>query len=906
MPALVAARFNADLKAKYRQLITAGKPAKVAFTAIMPKLVVTANALLKADRLWVRSPPDHHGYSRTASALSLLDIFHVAQNQDGRLPGMLVPNHSAETTAKGRVSMTRITLLRMLILASAAMPSQLFAQSTTSPEVAEEDPVTGDRSVFAQDIIVTANRREQNVQDVGLSVSAFDGELLEALNVESAGKLAQLAPNVEFKKQWGSRGNSSLFYIRGIGQADFNEGSESPTTVYVDDFYVLSNSATDFLVHDVQSAEVLRGPQGTLFGRNSTAGAVLIHNNVPAHRVEGHAALSVGNHNHTELTGMLNLPIVSDKLAVRFSVNRDKHDPTTKNLFEGPGPGGHDILEGNFLSARGMARWDPTERFTVNYKYQYGWVHARNGGDSSQPMMQIPGDTIIVDADGFGYNPTASGANSRRVIAEGVNDFSNKVHHHLLTAEYELSDRVTLRSITGYLKQFKDTLEDCDGTPRTICHAYNIVKQDYWTQEARLSIDLENVKLTFGAYYLNLDYFNTWVLPILSGTGTFQGHPSIQPGDTPGGLVQITPNTSQLEAYSGYGNIAFDVTDAITLHGGVRLNHEGRDFQQTEGLYFHNAPDTGVVDFQGNRFGIVAFDRQGYASFLANNVLGVVDPVGDPEVNFVGRFKSNFITYQISADFRPADDVLLYVSHKLGVKAGGFNNGLTNFSASQLEAIPFKNEKNFAYETGLKWSTGDSRLRINPSLFYYDYKDYQATAFSLTNASLGVQVLNRDATAYGGEVEVFANIANGLDVFVGAGYVKTKVQDITKVGAGVIETKDRELGQAPRWQSSGMIRYETDLLGGEISNQVAYSYLGRRYVDVFNDTSTRLPAHLNVDYSVTYEPGGERNWYVSGYVKNVFDKTSPTQKFNFASLFQTGQINYFPPRFYGVEIGLKW
>lgn len=806
--------------------------------------------------------------------------------------------------------MNKLLILRAIIMASVALPVQALAQDEPAPAAApgatDQDAAVDNSSVLTDDIVVTANRREQNVQDVGLSVSAFSGDLLEALHVESAGKLAQLSPNVEFKKQWGSRGNSSLFYIRGIGQADFNEGSESPTTVYVDDFYVLSNSATDFLVHDVRSAEVLRGPQGTLFGRNSTAGAVLIHNTRPQYKVEGHAAVAVGNHNHTELTGMVNVPVIPGKLAVRFAANRDKHDPTTKNLYDGPGPGGADILEGNFLSARGMVRWDPVDRLTVNYKYQYGWVHARNGGDSSQPMMQIPGDTIIVDADGYGYNPSASGADSRHVIAEGVNDFKNKVNHHLLTAQYELNDTMTLRSITGYLKQFKDTLEDCDGTPRTICHAYNIVKQDYWTQEGRLSVDLARARLTFGAYYLNLDYFNTWILPIISGTGTFQGHPTIQPGDTSGGLVQITPNTAKLEAYSAYGNVAYDITNKVTLNGGLRWNHEGRDFQQTEGLYFHNAPDTGLVNFQGNTFGILALDRQTYKTFLANNVLGVVDPVGDPEVNFEDTFKSNFITYQASVDFKPTEDILFYLSHKLGVKAGGFNNGLTNFSASQLDLIPFKNEKNFAYETGMKWATPNNRLRINPSFFYYDYKDYQATAFSLTNASLGVQVLNRDATAYGGEVEVFANPARGLDVFFGAGYVKTKVQDITKVGAGFIETKDRELGQAPRWQSNGMVRYETEFLGGEISNQVNYSYIGRRFVDVFNDTSTRLKAHLNVDYAITYTPGGNRNWYLSGYVKNVFDATDPTQKFNFASLFQTGQINYFPPRFYSVEIGLRF
>lgn len=791
------------------------------------------------------------------------------------------------------------------LLSTCAIPVVAVAQESQGENTQGDQ--SAPRGIFSDEIVVTANRREENVQDVGLSVSAFSGEQLEALDVRSAGEIAQLAPNVEFKKQWGARGNSSLFYVRGIGQADFNEGSESPTTVYVDDFYVLSNSATDFLLHDVAGAEILRGPQGTLFGRNSTAGAVVVRNNKPGFDFEGNLEVGAGNYQGNSINGMLNIPVVDERLAFRFSMEREQYDGTTRNLYDGPGPGGDDTHAGNFLSLRPQLRWDPTSSLSILYKYQYGWVHARNGGDSSQPMIQVPGDTIVTDADGFGYNPVASGANSTTVIADGVNDFRNVVNHHLLTANLDVTDNVTLTSITGYLKQSKYTLEDCDGTPRTICHAYNTVDQDYWTQEGRIAIDLERANITVGGFYLSLNYANNWVLPIISGSGTFQGNATIQPGDGPGGLVQITPNTSDLTSYAFYGNVAYDLTDKLTLNGGLRWNHEDRDFAETEGLYLHDAPDTGLYTFQGNTFGILALDVAGYQSFLANNVLGAADPVNDPVVSISDNYSDSFIAYQVSLDFKPNEDTLLYVSHKRGMKAGGFNNGLVNFSATALDEIPFAREQNNAYEAGIKWSSPDNRVQINAAGFYYDYKDYQATAFSVTNASLGVQVLNKDATAYGGEVEIFANLADGLDVYVGGGYVDTKVKDVTKVSAGVVDTQDRELGQAPHFQSSGLVRYESNFFDlGILTNQVNYSYLGKRFVDVLNDTATQLPSHWNVDYNVTFEPAALEHWYIAAYVKNVFNDTDATQKFNFASLFQTGQINYFPPRFYGVQVGVRW
>lgn len=793
------------------------------------------------------------------------------------------------------------------LMSTGAFSAAAVAQSTqpVSPVVSTNaDPTQP--SVSSPDIIVTANRREESIQKVGASVMAFSGAQLENLRVQSAGELAGITPNVDFKKQWGSKGNASLFYVRGIGQADFNEGSESPTTVYVDDFYILSSSAVDFQTDDISTAEILRGPQGTLFGRNSTAGAVVLHTNQPRFKFEGNAKASIGNHDSKAASGMLNIPIVDGRLAIRLSANYERNGPTTRNYFDGPGEGANDTHDGRFFAARGIIRWDATDNLRATYKFQYGLSKGRNGGDSSEPMLQIAGETITKPdgTDGFGYNPTRSGQTSTSVVSDGINNYRNKVKNHLLTIEYDAGGGVSLTSVTGYLKQSKFTLEECDGTPRTICAAYETNDQNYWTQELRAAIDLPDARLTFGGFYLDQKYANQWTLPIISGTGTAQGHSTIQPGDTPGGLVQYTPNDSRLKSYSLFGNVSYDLTDKLTVSGGLRYNHERRKFHEVEGLYTHNYPDTGMFTIDGNTFGILVLDQAGMRDLIANHIVGVADPVGDPVVDYSSVFKTSFINFQVAVDYKLSSNALAYVSFKRGVKSGGFNNGLVNFSAFDLGAIPFKNEVNNAYEAGLKWQSADHRIRINPGLFYYDYKNYQATAFTVINGTLGVQVINKDAIAYGAEIDAWANLMRGLDITLGAGYLHTKVKNVTNVGAGVSVRRDRRLGSAPTFQASGTLRYEVDAFAGKLVNQVGANYTGSRFVDVLNDPATKLPSYVNINYSLTYE--STHGWHITGYVKNLTNNTRPLQKFNFASLYNTGQVNYAPPRFYGVEVGVKF
>lgn len=774
----------------------------------------------------------------------------------------------------------------VIIIASLIFSIEAWSQSSSS--------------LMLEEVTVTATKREENLQDVGVSVTAFNEQQVRELALETMGEIANFAPGVEYKRLWGAKGNNSLFFIRGLGQADFNEGSESPANVYVDDFYIISNSAVDFLMHDVRGVEILRGPQGTLFGRNSTAGAVNIRNNPPEHEFAGDILLNFGNYNRRETVGMVNIPIIAGKLATRFAFDMDRNDAHTKNLFTGGGPGATDNHEGDFESFRWSTLWEPTESLSLLYRFQHGRVDAITTGDNSIPLTAGVGEVVEAPFDAFGYNENLVAPGAGQLFTDGTNGLTNDIYLHVLSGTWQYNENASLTSITGYFDQSKQTFEECDGSPRTQCGLRQRTVQDYWTQEFRLNIDTDSSRWTFGLYYLDQDYENFWQALLLSGSGTNEAL-GFAP-NTPGGLISVTPNTLDVKAYAAYANWAHDLNEELTVTVGVRVNREEKDFIQDEGLFIHDYADTGQVTVLGQTFGFVALDDDGFDDLLANHIIGEADP----NIHFEDRYTDTFPNYKIQLDWNASDSLLLFASYRHGAKAGGFNNGFTNYTPSNLHLIQFDKEVADSFEIGSKWGFWDGRGRLNSSVFYTDITDYQASAFIGGNTSVGTFVLNRDARTAGFEIELTVNPVDGLDLQLAAGYIDTNVEDITNSGGGVSITKDRELGHAPRWQSNGLIRYEWPVHTiGRMIAQANYSWIDSRFVDVLNDPGTELKSYAEGNASLTLQSNDD-SWSIGVYVKNIADTRPVIQRFNLVGLGGAGQANYLPPRRYGVMMNYRW
>ena len=528
--------------------------------------------------------------------------------------------------------------------------------------------------------------------------------------------------------------------------------------------------------------------------------------------------------------------------------------------------------------------------------------------------------------DAFGYNNSLGGAGDPAFVnSDSADDIQNYIRHLLLKVDWQLNDEWALTAITGGFNQWKRTLEDCDGGPRTLCSIRQWTDQEYLTQEFRLSWDTDHMRWTFGTFYLDQEYFNTWQLPVWTGTDTWDrlnatlvGLGLVADSGT-NGAIQVTPNSIDTKSYAVYAHVSYDLSDTLGLSAGVRWNQEEKDIVFDEGTYLHDHPDTGRVTVDGQTFGFMALEDAGFDDLMNHHVDFTGERLGftlDPTINYVGSYDDDFVNFKLQLDWQSTEELLTYASFRRGIKAGGFNNGLVDISASVLPIMQFEPEENNAFEVGVKWTAPSGLAQVNAAVYYYDYSDYQASAFlgdgTGGSSSIGTFVFNADATSRGAEIEATVAPINGLDVRLTLGYTNTEVENITNRGFDAdgnasSVTRNRELGHAPELQFSALGRYQwfVEPLDGSLAAQLDYSWIDERFVDVLNDPGTTLASYGQANGALTYtaDKGG---WYLKTYIRNLSDKRGETQEFNLVGVAGAGQSNYTLPKRYGIELGMSW
>ncbi|WP_340313441.1 TonB-dependent receptor [Rhizorhabdus argentea] len=799
-----------------------------------------------------------------------------------------------------------------LAIAIGANGAAAYAQKNSPDGVAgaasaADEASHSKESVFGGDIVVTATRREASLQKVGISVTAFNEAQLNTLSLESQGDIAKYTPATEFVRFWSGKGVNSVFFIRGLGQADFNEATESPSALYVDEFYILSSGAADFLMHDAARVEILRGPQGSLFGRNTTAGAVNVTNNRPQYDLSGRVTGTVGSFSRREIDGYVNIPVVSDKIALRFSANVESDHGYTRNFFDvGSSPAR--IHNTDFSSYRGQLLIEPIERLHILYKYQLGKVDASAGtGDLSNPAQAVAGGVISAPTDVFGYSRALDGLNGPyEVDADTIGHVYNKIQIHFGRLDYDLTDNIQISSLTGHFKQVRENTEDCDGSPRTLCNVHDATRQHYLTQELKVAGKSDKLDWTIGGFYLKQKLDATFEVLLFSGTNVASAIGLPAPAN---GLIQATHTDQSLKSLAGYVNGKYKFNDRLALTAGIRITHDDKEIDETEGLLIHDYADTGLKTAIGQTFGFVdpvfrvhGFDQ--WDDLRQNHIIGALDPIrrfSRATVGDMAVYKETYYSGELQLDYTPSEDFLVYLGYRRGVKGGGFNNGLFDISATNQSEIPVKKEVNNDFEGGYKWRFGGGLGRLNQSFFYYDYKGYQATAFVGSGASLSTLITNNDAIVYGSEVEVSLSPLAGLDLRMSGSYLHTKVKDVSN--RGVIA--DRKLGRAAKFQVSGIARYEFSALGGTVAPQVDFNWTDKRYVDVVNNAQGLLKAYGQINASLSYAPESEA-WHVSAGVINLNATNGPVNIFEVTGAGNVGQINYLPPRRWQLEFGIRF
>ncbi len=759
-------------------------------------------------------------------------------------------------------------------LAQDAMPDSQGQEATSGAENNASD---------SNDIVVTAQKRGQNIQDVGISITAVTSEIMEDSNFSNVSDVIAQVPGAIARRHYPSRGLTTNMFIRGIGQTDFNDGTESSIAPFVDDFYLIQASQADFSTYDVERVEVLRGPQGTIFGRNATGGAVQTITAKPQNEFAGSVEVGIGNLGNQLLQGMINVPI-SEIAQVRLSGLIDRHDHYVTNIF----PGTSDQLNQKFAAGRAQLRLTPNDDFEMVTKFEFGKVKGNLSSDQGVAFAgTADGDVIQIPQTASGYNPVTDGVDGPdRTNADSFGYGRNKIQHVLNTIKWDFGS-FSLTSITGLLNQKFDIIEDCDGTPNPTCAFWPDVKSKHWSQEIRLNGETGRLNWTLGGYYLGQRASNHMVLPIFLTAGT--------PTTLPTGFVIDVNWDLDVRSFAAFGQLEYALTDTVTVIGGLRVNNDRKHFEQVRDFVTIQYP-AGTTTwsnrellryFQGETARV---NQHTFTDAVAGNLTTKED------TNFSGTLQLNY---------KPNNDLLIYGSLRRGLKAAGFNNGLVDVQQAQINLLPYNQEVLHAAEIGWKWDFLQDRLgRLNGALFYYDYSDFQATSY----VGIGNLISNNDATVSGGELELTIEPVDGLTLSLGAGFLfDKKVQDVTRVSftnPNLTFTADRELGEAPDLSLNGALRYDWQSGDAEWGVFVDGNYTGKRFSDVLNQTDLVLPGYATFNLGASYKH--DSGAFVRVNMRNVFDKRVQTNIIAAPGLDNLGHFNYNEPRIYSITLGYKF
>lgn len=740
-----------------------------------------------------------------------------------------------------------------------------IAIGLSSPALAQDE--AADQAASNDDgiapIVVTAQRRAQNMQDVGVSVTAVTAETLRAQGITESNDLAKLAPGVVFDSSAGGSVNA-LLTIRGISQSDFSYHQEAPNSIFTDEVYNFSVGSASFSMFDIDRVEILRGPQGTLFGRASSGGLASFYTKRPTDYFEGYVEGGYGSYNSAYIEGAVGGPL-TDSIRARISGKYERADGWYENKLEG----GDDTFEQRFVGLRGQIEADVTDRLTARVAVEYGRNPRHKEGnykpenfyiDESGQPASLPAD---VDAWGTGAGNDFNGY--RDPYSDGQTGEFNSVGYiarerfmPTLYLDWE-GDAVTVSSITNYTFFETNYNEDCDGTPYDYCQFPSFSQVKQWSQELRANGDIGALNYTVGAYYLDIDVDVTtqYELPMFN--------------DTEYGYRNLNTISQQSETFALFGQLEYEITDALKLTGGLRWTRETKDF-----------------------FSQLAYTELG----SAYGGDGVYDPAYidyDFSKATVGSLAHSSISMwsgKIGIDYRINPDVMVYASASRGVKGPGFNGNAGG--TLSYEDTPFGDEVLYAYETGVKSELFDNHLILNASTFYYDYNGFQGFAF----AGLAAQVGNYDGYFYGGEVELKAKLPAQIDVTFGAAYLKSKLYDVGTAYDGV---KDQESIQAPRWTINGLVSKTFDIGDNSLMVGWSFDYVDERYASVDNNAATYLPSSFvhNARISYTLEDAGVT---LAAFVDNISDVDRQTFAYDYVSFSGSVIKSYAKPRWWGVSV----
>jgi iron complex outermembrane receptor protein len=736
-----------------------------------------------------------------------------------------------------------------------------------------------------EEVIVTAQKREQSVQDVAISITALSGNQLRNLGLDSTLDFDDHVPGL-LVTDFGS-GSTTQFTIRGSAQLDFADHHEPPVAVYTDKSYNSYVGGVGGNFFDVDRIEVLRGPQGTLFGRNATGGVVQIISKQPSQEKDGYFEVTAGEFSQIRTEGAIGGGI-TDTVSGRASFSYENDDGYQKNTI------GDNVNDTNNISLRGQLLFEPSDDLSIHITGRYAEDDVNSQGYHVTSLLLdiggipgLPGDGMAKvgtpaqqDAfcaaflgppfplapgatDCFGYTEPNDGDNT--VSIDEVGFFKRKHWGATGSIEYEFGDGMKFVSITDFQNFEKDYLEDTDASPAPLFTFAQTLESQQFSQEIQIHGESDKVKWVAGLYYLEIDTD--------AGVYTDVGNCC---------LVILDNDYSYLtESYAAFLQAEFAITDQFSFTAGFRWTEDKKDI---------GGETRCVDDGSGADFGLPAP--------ACNLFFGGTVQVGETRENTTTTFNDFSLNRSegewsavAQADYRPNDDWLVYAKFTRGNKAGGFNAGAAMLFTP--EAFEFGGEILNSYEIGFKADLFGGKARLNASAYYYDYNNFQNFAAQ----GINLIVFNADAENVGAEIELTMNPVEGLEMLLGAAIQDAKMKDVEFAGV----TRDRKMANAPDLTLNGLGRYSWPTGNGNISGQVDFSYVGSRSLNGIDHPGLYEDSYLIANARLGYGTS-DGKWEAALWVKNFTNEDYVATSFDLSTFIGVEIAVPNAPRWFGGSI----
>lgn len=712
-------------------------------------------------------------------------------------------------------------------------------------------------SAALEEVIVTAQKRAQSVQDVGITVNAFSGDEMRELGVSDPIDVGAQMSNTQINYGFGL----PVFSVRGQGLNEFASNTDSPVAVHVDEVYLSKSFQFTLGAFDIGRVEALKGPQGTLFGRNTTGGAINFFTNKPTEEFEAGFNAEYSRFDTVRGEGYVSGPLTDNLLGRVSGYAINSSDGPTKNAFDGDSLGERDEF-----ALRLLLQWNVSEDTEVLFNLHGGVDKSEFVPFSSRGVVDANALPAFLAARGAAFGaggPAAASAIPIPFCAEYLNgtvrgDTANCVNfagfhageddpyktnqdnggrdmgqnNDALGGSIRIDHELpwaTLTSISAYEYFKRDTFEDTEGSPDVYQHTHFYNELNQYTQELRLTSNGDDaLSWIVGFFYEhdNLDVFNT-------------GEALDNPEPVTGFLHQSTFYNQKTDAVALFAHTEFQATDEVTLVAGARFTWERKEFD-------------GATDIQ-LPFIPLAGEEARLEAPLAR--LAQLDS---------SRNDQN-ASFKLGINWTPEDDTLYYASMSTGFRSGGFSGGFVfsdgGFSSYDPELIT-------AYEIGFKTQVLDNTLQLNGVIFHYDVTDLQVNA-DLPTAVLP-QTDNADSgDTYGAELEAWWRPIDGLDLKAGLGWLDATYGDFTLNG---VSGKGNEVINSPQWTFNGLIRYEFPITEGLIMSAMTdFNYRGERYLEPANSPISLQDEYWIVNARMAVASADEK-WELAVWGKNIFDE----------------------------------